>query len=72
MFFLQRNLPAWERALRLGGALLLACAGLLWLPAGWPVALALGSALMMGLTGVIGFCPACALVGRRPVAKGKP
>lgn len=71
MFFLQRNLPAWERAFRLGGALLLACAGLLWLPAGWPVALALGSALAMGLTGVIGFCPACALVGRKPAARGK-
>lgn len=72
MFFLQRNLPAWERVFRLGSALLLACAGLLWLPAGWPVALALGSALVMGLTGVIGFCPACALVGRKAVAKGKP
>jgi hypothetical protein len=72
MFFLQRNLPAWERAFRLGGALLLACVGLLWLPAGWPMALALGSALVMGLTGVIGFCPACALVGRRSLAKGKP
>jgi len=72
MFFLQRNLPAWERALRLGGALLLACAGLLWLPAGWPMALALASAAGLGLTGIAGFCPACALVGRKPVAKGKP
>lgn len=72
MFFLQRNLPAWERALRLGSALLLACAGLLWLPAGWPMALALASAVVLGLTGVAGFCPACALVGRRPAAKGKP
>jgi hypothetical protein len=72
MFFLQRNLPAWERAARLGGALLLACAGLLWLPAGWPVALALGSALVLGLTGVFGFCPACAMAGRKPAAGGKP
>ncbi|MFS2036107.1 YgaP-like transmembrane domain [Polaromonas sp. CT11-55] len=72
MFFLQRNLPAWERALRLGGALLLACAGLLWLPAGWPMALALAGAAGLGLTGVAGFCPACALVGRKPAAKGKP
>lgn len=72
MFFLQRNLPAWERALRLGGALLLACAGLLWLSSGWSMALAIGSALMLGLTGIAGFCPACALVGRKPVVKGQP
>ena len=72
MFFLQQNLPVWERALRLGGALLLACAGLLWMPAGWPVALAFVSAAVSGLTAIVGFCPACALVGRKPVAKGKP
>jgi len=72
MFFLQQNLPVWERALRLGGALLLACAGLLWLPAGWPVALASVSAAVLGLTAIVGFCPACALVGRKPAAKGKP
>ncbi len=51
MFFPQRGLFAWAGA---PPAAALACAGLLWLPAGWPTALALGSALAMGLTGVAG------------------
>jgi hypothetical protein len=72
MFFLQQNLPVWERALRLGGALLLACAGLLWLPVGWAVALSFVSAAVLGLTAIVGFCPACALAGRKRVAKGRP
>ena len=72
MFFLQRNLPAWERAVRLGGGLVLAFASVLWLPGGWPAWAGLAAALMMGLTGLGGFCPACALAGRKTVGKTRP
>ncbi|UUZ67883.1 DUF2892 domain-containing protein [Polaromonas sp. P2-4] len=71
MFYLQRNLPAWERALRLGGGLVLAFVSVLWLPGGWLAWTGLASALMMGLTGIVGFCPACALAGRQPVRNTK-
>lgn len=71
MFYLQRNLPAWERAVRLGGGLVLAFASVLWLSGGWLAWTGLASALMMGLTGIVGFCPACALAGRQPVRNTK-
>jgi uncharacterized membrane protein YhaH (DUF805 family) len=60
-----KNVPAWERIARvMMGAVLLAAAlfyvGLT--TAGW----ALGAAgAMAALTGLFGFCPACAMVGRR-------
>ncbi len=59
-----KNVPNTERALRvligLGVAIwaVLGLGGLV----GWLVA---GSAAMMVTTGLIGFCPACALVGRK-------
>ncbi|HEY8608258.1 MAG TPA: DUF2892 domain-containing protein [Noviherbaspirillum sp.] len=66
MFYLKRNLPSWERILRLGGAALLAVsayAGLL------PVAdwISGSTAAILGLTALAGFCPACAVVRRRQI-----
>jgi hypothetical protein len=64
MIYLKRNLPTWERAARLGGAAALAAAAsLLAGPLAWAAA---GAAAMMAVTAVAGFCPACALFGRRP------
>jgi uncharacterized membrane protein YhaH (DUF805 family) len=60
-----KNVPAWERVARtmMGGGLL--AAALLYFgltAAGW----AFGAAgVMAALTGLFGFCPACAMVGRR-------
>lgn len=59
-----KNLPAWERLLRVlmglavAGFAVYALAGL----AGWLVA---ASALGIAVSGLVGFCPMCALVGRR-------
>lgn len=59
-----KNLPTWERLLRIGlGAVAVAYAvvtvgGLL----GWAIA---ASGIGAALTGIFGFCPACALAGRR-------
>ncbi len=53
----------WARVL--GGALIVACAltqiGLT--PLGWALA---ASGVVTALTGLFGYCPACAMAGRRP------
>jgi hypothetical protein len=67
VFYLKRNLPMWERGGRLAlAAILVAMAFSGWLTAGlaW---LAWATAATLSMTAAIGFCPACAIVGRRPV-----
>jgi hypothetical protein len=66
MFYLKRNLPHWERAARLVLALLVAAAAASFFSgmaawAGW-----LGAATL-ALTAAVGFCPACAMIGRRSI-----
>lgn len=61
----QKNLPGWERALRVVAAVAMIAGGLLLWPGtalGWLVA---ASGAFVGLTGFVGFCPACAMVGRK-------
>lgn len=66
MFYLKSNVPAWERAARLVLAAVLA--GLAWRFADGLISWAGGlTAASLALTAVAGFCPACAMVGRRPV-----
>jgi len=64
----RKNLPIWERVLRSAAGLLLIAGGLLasglaGTAAGYIVAAA---GVMAVLTGFVGYCPACAVVGRRP------
>lgn len=69
VFHLQKNLPWWERLLRLTvGAVLVAAALALQLEhiTLW---LAIAAAATLALTAFVGFCPACAMFGRRPVRK---
>lgn len=65
--FYRKNVGATERWMRaLAGGLMVACAllGIGTTPLGLLMAVAgVGTAL----TGVIGFCPACAMVGRKPL-----
>ena len=67
--FYVKNVPGWERALRLlmGAAAasfaLYRFAG----PTGWLLA---ASAAGIAVTGLVGFCPMCAMVGRRLDRKG--
>jgi len=62
--FYVKNVPGWERALRLvlgaaaAGFALYTFAG----PTGWLLA---GSAAGIAVTGLVGFCPMCAMAGRR-------
>jgi hypothetical protein len=66
MLYLKRNLPSWERTARL--VLATTLAALTWAfasgLAAWAGWLAVAS---LALTAVAGFCPACAMVGRRAV-----
>jgi hypothetical protein len=63
MFYV-KNVPGWERVLRvLAGVAALAGGGLLlggW--QGWALGAA-GAGLVF--SGLVGWCPACAMVGRR-------
>ncbi len=62
--FYVKNVPGWERALRV--VLGLAVAGFAMFSfagtTGWLLA---ASAVGIALSGLVGFCPMCALVGRR-------
>ncbi len=61
-----KNVPNWERAVRIVLALAVVVGGLALAAAPWNWLLAAaGAGAGFGLTGVVGFCPACALVGRR-------
>jgi len=69
---LNRNIPGWERLVRLVVGLGIAVFGGFWAAgpqavAGWVV---IASGLGLGATGLVGWCPACAAVGRTlPEAK---
>ncbi|HEY0064373.1 MAG TPA: DUF2892 domain-containing protein [Telluria sp.] len=62
--FYSKNVPAWERVLRILFALMaLGFAAFSW---GTPLAVVAGlSGVMLAATGLFGFCPMCALVGRK-------
>jgi hypothetical protein len=69
--FYRKNLPGWERAMRaLGGAVMIVY-GLFGTPGlpGMPGAMAgyliAGTGVVAILTGFFGFCPMCAMVGRK-------
>ncbi|MDX1251133.1 MAG: DUF2892 domain-containing protein [Gammaproteobacteria bacterium] len=59
-----KNLPLWERSLRIGVGTAAAAYALLSLGGvmGWVI---LAGGVGLALTGIFGFCPACALAGRR-------
>jgi hypothetical protein len=63
--FYRRNLPGWERAMRVVAGAAMIAGGLWALPGtsvGYLIAGSGGAAMM---TGFFGFCPMCAMVGRR-------
>ena len=61
----KRNVPSWERALRATcGVVLLVVAAMMPL-AGWPLWAVLAGGAGLLASALAGFCPACALAGRR-------
>ncbi len=66
----RKNLRSWEQIPRIVAGLAMIAFGLLGLP-GSPVGYILAAAgLATTLTGVVGYCPACAMVGRKLEQKG--
>lgn len=66
--FYRKNVYAWEQIVRfIAGAAMIA-GGLYFLP-GWPGYLVAAAGLYTGLTGLFGYCPACAMIGRKPIDK---
>ena len=69
--FYRKNLPGWERAMRsVGGVVVIAYGffgmpGLLSMPGAIPGYLIAGTGAVAILTGFFGFCPMCAMAGRR-------
>ncbi|HEY0589805.1 MAG TPA: DUF2892 domain-containing protein [Pseudoduganella sp.] len=63
MFYV-KNVPTWERILRVIAGLALVAWGVLALGGLWGKVLAL-SAAGIAMSGLFGFCPACAMVGRK-------
>jgi hypothetical protein len=61
-----KNVPVGERVLRVAVGLGGAVAAVLLVPGvlGW---VAGASVAGLALTGLVGFCPLCAMVGRKPV-----
>jgi hypothetical protein len=59
-----KNVPNWERGLRVIVGLAVVAWSLLALGGTWGVLLALSAAGIVA-SGLVGFCPACAMVGRR-------
>ncbi len=75
--FYRKNLPGWERAMRSVGGVVVTAYGLFGMPgllsmpglpgmsgtaAGYLIA---GTGVVAILTGFFGFCPMCAMVGRK-------
>ena len=63
--FYTKNVPNWERVLRIVMGLM----GLVFAVMNWGVSgLAVGVGIMgavLAMTGLFGFCPMCAMVGRK-------
>lgn len=60
-----RNISRWERWMRVGGGAAMVACGLIGLagsPAGWLLA---GAGVVAALSGVAGYCPMCAVAGRK-------
>ncbi|MYM29329.1 Protein of unknown function [Duganella sacchari] len=63
MFYV-KNVPGWERVLRVVLGLIVAAGALALLGGVWGTLLALSAAGIVA-SGLVGFCPMCAMVGRR-------
>lgn len=64
MFYV-KNVPTWERILRIVmGVVALVFAVMNWGTSGLAVGVGIMGA-MLAMTGLVGFCPMCAMVGRK-------
>lgn len=64
MFF-KKNVPGVERAIRIAIGLCMICVGVLFAPQDWMIWASVAAGAMAICTGFIGFCPMCAIAGRK-------
>jgi len=64
--FYRKNLLAWEQMLRVLAGFAMIGGGLIYLT-GWPAYLVAAGGAFLAVTGIFGYCPACAMVGRKPI-----
>lgn len=62
--FYVKNVPTWERLLRIAVAVAVVAFALFGLDGIARPLLAIG-AIGFAITGLVGYCPACAMIGRR-------
>lgn len=65
----QKNLPLWERLVRVLIGLAFVGWSIMGTSSQLITALAVLSAIVVIGTGFIGYCPACAMIGRKPTPK---
>ena len=63
--FYRKNLPGWERAMRVVGGVAMIAYGLMAMSGTTSGYLLAGTGGVAITTGFFGFCPMCAMVGRR-------
>lgn len=63
--FYRKNLPGWERVMRSAGGVAMIAVGLLGLPGTVGGYVLVATGVVAIVTGFVGFCPMCAMVGRR-------
>lgn len=69
MFYV-KNVPNWERVLRVVAGLIAMAAGYGVLGGMWGTLIAVSAAGIVA-SGLFGFCPMCAMVGRRTAKQAK-
>lgn len=67
----RKNLPVWERVVRAALAVALIGYALWFAPSALLSAVAGVSAIMVAVTGAVGYCPMCAIAGRRVIGHAK-
>jgi len=67
--FYRKNVFAWEQVVRLIAGAGMIGYGLLGLPGNWVGYSIAAAGLYTALTGIFGYCPACAMIGRKPIDK---
>ncbi len=67
MLYFKTNLPGWERFARIAAGLVAAILAFMFALAPIGMWIGIAGGMMFALTGLVGFCPMCAMVGRKPV-----
>lgn len=62
MAFYRKNIRSAEQVVRIAAGLIAAVGALVYL-SGWLAVLVVASGIVLALTGIVGYCPMCAVAG---------